>query len=122
MDRIVSASMSSRLGSARQKLSAWEKGSVRALSCNALWTNSRALRYGYHVSPLCLLCHAKIDSLFQIVWECMVCQEDRVELVGVEIITWARAACDRNSPDLVKFLIGAFAHPGTYVPPPVSQK
>ena len=104
-----------------KKLSAWEKGSARALACNALWTNSRALRCGYRVCPLCPLCQSKVDSVFHRLWECEVCQDERVELVGMEMVLWAREACESNSPDLINFLTGMFAHPGDYVPLPISQ-
>eukprot|EP00959_Pyramimonas_sp_CCMP1952_P117528 2456969-Pyramimonas_sp.AAC.1 len=106
--------MSSRLVSARKKLSAQEKGSVRALACNALWTNSRALRHGYQVCPLCPLRHTKVDSVFHRLWECEACMGERKELVDEVVISWARGARDQNPGDLVNFLTGAFAHPGDY--------
>eukprot|EP00959_Pyramimonas_sp_CCMP1952_P408255 8555947-Pyramimonas_sp.AAC.1 len=64
----------------------------------------------------------KRAQLFHRPWECEVCQEERVEQVGVEVISWASEACERNSGDLANFLTGAFAHPGDYVPQPVSQQ
>ena len=60
--------------------------------------------------------------MFHRLWECEACQDDRVELVGMEMIQYAREACESNSADLINFLTGTFAHPGDYVPPPISQQ
>ncbi len=51
-------------------LSQYQRGIMRAVTCGAVMTGSRAIRLGYAVSGLCPLCNSALDTLAHRVYEC----------------------------------------------------
>ncbi len=53
------------------KLSPYQKGIMRAVTCGALMTGERAVRLGYAVSGMCPLCGCALDTLTHRVYDCI---------------------------------------------------
>jgi hypothetical protein len=58
------------------------KGMIRAIFCNATWTQSRLLEAGYAVSELCRLCNTGKDTMYHRCWECPESLQTRLAVAG----------------------------------------
>eukprot|EP00959_Pyramimonas_sp_CCMP1952_P227757 4761973-Pyramimonas_sp.AAC.1 len=53
------------------KFTPWEKGCIRGLVCQALWTKCRAAEHGYILPDvLCPMCGLEQDAMFHRLWMC----------------------------------------------------
>ena len=41
-----------------------QKGALRAVVCDAVWSKDRLIKEGYSVDPVCELCKKQPDSIF----------------------------------------------------------
>eukprot|EP00959_Pyramimonas_sp_CCMP1952_P028599 599848-Pyramimonas_sp.AAC.1 len=57
-----------------------ERGCIRSLATNAVWTRDRALSLGDQVgSTVCQMCGVGPDTLLHRLWSCQHCDEQRRE-------------------------------------------
>eukprot|EP00959_Pyramimonas_sp_CCMP1952_P350332 7339780-Pyramimonas_sp.AAC.1 len=53
----------------------FQKGCIRVLFCDAVYTRTRAVSLGYKINNLCQLCLAAPDTLRHRLWECEAVEE-----------------------------------------------
>eukprot|EP00959_Pyramimonas_sp_CCMP1952_P228688 4781285-Pyramimonas_sp.AAC.1 len=95
-----------------------EKGSIRSLVCEALWTYGRAEKAVYEVSNFCALCGQPGDTVQHRLWACPSVASFREELVKSDMLN-AAAGADLSDPvQEVLFLRGVFPSPGGSFPRP----
>ncbi len=97
-----------RTGRKRRGEDAMTTGIMRAVVCNALWTNDRAHQADSRVSPCCRLCGAPRDTLHHRLWYCPCTAEERDAIAGQQLIRRARAAGEADR----FYTTGVFPHPG----------
>ncbi|CAK0815028.1 unnamed protein product [Prorocentrum cordatum] len=96
-----------------------ERGSIRSLTCEALWTRDRAIKVGYRgLEDRCELCGFTGDSTFHRLWRCPAVASTRGETVSQSLIDEA-ADADLADPEVaLLFTRGVFPHPGDVFPRP----
>ena len=66
-----------------KKVLARDRGCIRSVTTNALWTKTRALMHEYQLdSTLCSLCGQHPDTLLHRLWGCPMCQDTRLDIFG----------------------------------------
>jgi exonuclease III len=96
---------------------ALQRGSCKALVCNAVWTNSRAHQAGYDTEPFCVDCPGRTDNISHRLWHCTRSEQLRVAFFE-----------DSSLPDRMKELAeedplhrGLVLQPGTSQPGPLED-
>eukprot|EP00959_Pyramimonas_sp_CCMP1952_P456189 9472747-Pyramimonas_sp.AAC.1 len=102
------------LNSSRYSL--FEKGCMRALTCQAIYTRDRAASLGYILpSTSCPLCGGAVDTLRHRLWQCPSVSDIRDECVSTKVQEWASEADDLLA------CYGIFPHPGDSFPGAMSS-
>ncbi len=94
------------------------RGAARAMMCNAIWTNSRAVEAGYNVLDECPLCGAVGDTPFHRVWRCPCSEAQRSKVAPA----WLVAEAARADPRDPFWVTGLFVHPAHDWPSPAQQQ
>ena len=104
---------------AADSLTPFQKGALRAVVCDAVWTKERFLAAGYIVDPVCDLCRDKPDTLFHRLWECEceAVSELRKQVLPVSLIREAR----RAGAGSAAFCRGLGPSIAALVPPPLDD-
>ncbi len=87
-------------------------GIMRAVLCNAVWTNERAHQADSRVAPHCRLCGAPRDTIFHRLWHCPCTAQERQTIAGDQLIRRARPAGEGDR----FFTTGVFPHPADVWP------
>ncbi len=103
-------------GKGRRRLDQWGRGIVRALACNAIWTNARAHEAGMEVDPMCTKCRKARDTVHHRLWwcDCDEVEQLRRQCVPDRIVQQAR----REGPSKQFFTTGIMPHPADVWPKP----
>ncbi len=92
-------------------------GIIRAVICNAVWTNARAHAADERVQPICKLCGAAADTLHHRLWYCPATEQDREAMGDKQLVRKARAA---GAGDKF-YTTGVFPHPADTWPAPAAE-
>ncbi len=98
-------------------LSPHQRGIMRAVTCGALMTGSRAVKMGYLVSGLCPLCGLASDTLAHRVYECT----HTAAAVAAAVPSWFIEEAKRKAAGDRFWTTGACPSPVDLAPPPVGD-
>ena len=105
-----------------KRWSAKAKGSIRSLTCDALWTHSRAIQAGYQLADdRCDMCGQLGDTPFHRLWRCPCFDSVRSELIDQYILDAAAAADPTDPLTEMLYCRGLFPHPGDVFPRPAGE-
>ncbi len=97
-----------------RNLTSYRKGIMRAVTCGAIMTGSRAVRLGYAVSGMCPLCKQALDTLTHRAYECP-CTSAAVQAA---VPSWFWREASRKASGCSFWTTGVCPNPADLAPPP----
>ena len=100
---------------ARTGLTVENKGTLRSVITECVWSQTRLAEAGYDVDSSCPLCHSEEDTVWHHCWQCQApaAVEARGAFASPELVRRALAA----GPSSLYYNTGIIIHPGPSAPP-----